>query len=114
MNSTLLEAERLVNGPRNKSYGSFSQQARDIADILRIMKRRRKDSGGRPFTDEELVGWVFIITKITREAQHHKRDNFVDLNGYAELTCRLTEEIERDRIQRVPRRKMSARLRSNR
>lgn len=104
MKSVLLEAEGLVNGPRNKSYGSWSQQTKDIAAILRILKRRRKDAGGPSFTDEELISLTMVITKLTREAQAHKRDNFVDLCGYAELLNRQTEEIIRARVQGKSRR----------
>jgi hypothetical protein len=80
--SILLEAEGIVNGSRASDYGpsaSFNKMASVYNTLF----------------DAQLQGVDFIrmllIVKLVRESFKHKRDNLVDLSGYAELLNRLEE-----------------------
>ncbi len=80
-----LEANRLVNGPRQGSYGhphgDFTRTGRMWGAIL-----------GVPDIDPAHVGLCMAAVKISREVNAPKRDNLVDLAGYAE-----TVSLVRDR-----------------
>ena len=83
----LQEAQRLVHGPRQQSYGhpfdDFTRTGRMWGAIL-----------GREDVPPELVALCLIAVKISREVNAPKRDNRVDIAGYAE-----TLDLVRDREQ---------------
>lgn len=72
----LLEAQGLVYGDRNAAYGhpadDFARTGRMWGAIL-----------GTPDVPPERVGLCMAAVKISREVNAHKRDNLVDLAGYA-------------------------------
>ena len=74
--SVLTEAEGLVHGDRNTTYGhpldDFSRTAQMWSALL-----------GTPVTPEQ-VGLCMIAVKLSRECHLPKRDNLVDIAGYAE------------------------------
>lgn len=76
--SILPEAESLVHGDRNKDYGppieDFTRTAKIWSAILGIEIR------------PEQVPLCMIAVKLSRECNRPKRDNMVDIAGYAE-TC---------------------------
>lgn len=73
--SVLMEAERLINGPRQKDYGhpaeDFQRTGRIWGAIL-----------GIPDVPPERVGLCLVGVKISREVNAPKRDNRVDGPGY--------------------------------
>jgi hypothetical protein len=75
--SILQEAQRLVHGPRQESYGhpfsDFSRTGRIWGAIL-----------GVPDIPPDKVALCLIGVKISREVNAPKRDNRVDTAGYAE------------------------------
>ena len=75
--SILQEAQRLVHGPRGDNYGhptdDFARTGRMWGAIL-----------GLPDIPPETVGLCMAAVKISREVNRPKRDNRVDLAGYAE------------------------------
>ena len=87
--SILIEAEGLVHGDRNADYGhpldDFKRTAKIWGAIL-----------GIEVTPEQ-VGLCMCGVKISRECNKSKRDNMVDLAGYAETVawCK-DEQYERD------------------
>lgn len=87
--SVLTEANNLVHGERNESYGhpldDFSRTAKIWSAILGI--------GVTP----EQVGLCMIGVKISRQCNAPKRDNMVDAAGYAETVDWVMEEKERRR-----------------
>lgn len=77
----LQEAERLITGDRNKSYGSPVQNFTNIADLLTIQFGHKLREGER-FTATD-VSAAMIHVKLARLIAQPKRDNFVDIAGYA-------------------------------
>lgn len=73
--SILVEAERLTNGPRRKTYGhpkfNFTTTGRIWAAIL-----------GLEEVTPIQVGLCMVGVKLAREKHVHTRDNLVDVAGY--------------------------------
>lgn len=77
----LREAEGLITGDRNKSYGSPTENFTNIADLWNIQfgHKLREDQS---FTATD-VAVAMIHVKQARLIAQPKRDNFVDIAGYA-------------------------------
>jgi len=95
MSSILTEAEEIVNGARATDYGSAKESFEKIANITNLLldKDDKDLLAGEASICAEIVCKVLIAVKLTRQSNKHKRDNLVDLCGYAELLNRL-EELE--------------------
>lgn len=85
--TTLQEAQRLVHGDRGEAYGhpldDMSRTAKMWAAIL-----------GVPVSAEQ-VALCMIAVKISRQCNKPKRDNVVDIAGYAECLQMVVDERER-------------------
>lgn len=81
--SILSEAEEIVNGIRQSDYGDANESFSRIATIASVMT-------GKELSPEDCCA-VMMAVKLVRESFAHKRDNLVDLCGYAELMNRLKE-----------------------
>lgn len=85
--SILEEAQKLVYGDRQASYGhpidDFTRTAVMWGAIL-----------GHPVTAEQ-VGLCMCAVKISRQINKPKRDNLVDLAGYAGTVAMVIEERQR-------------------
>lgn len=83
----LEEANSLVHGDRQAAYGhpidDFSRTAKMWSAIL-----------GAPVTPEQ-VGLCMCAVKISRQCNRPKRDNMVDLAGYAATVEMVLEEQHR-------------------
>ena len=85
--SILSEAERIVNGERQADYSDPVANFKRIAEIASAIM-------AKDITAEECC-IVMIAVKLARENYKHKRDNLVDLAGYAEILNRIKEnEVE--------------------
>jgi len=86
----LQEAQRLVHGPRQVSYGhpydDFSRTGRMWGAILGLPEAVPPD----------LVALCLVAVKVSREVNAPKRDNRVDMAGYAE-----TLELVRQRQEEL-------------
>ena len=87
MSETILEeAQRLVHGARGSDYGhpldDFTKTARLWEVILGVE------------VSPEQVALCMMGVKISRELNAPKRDNMVDLAGYAETLRMVIEERE--------------------
>lgn len=88
----LEEAQRLVHGDRGHNYGPPSRDFSRTALIWdALFRHRMKD--GEHFSPED-VGLAMVAVKMSREVNKHKRDNLVDLAGYAETVAMVWEERE--------------------
>lgn len=81
--TVLEEAQGIVYGDRERDYGhpfhDFSRTAKMWEAIL-----------GTEVTPEQ-VGLCMVAVKISRELNRHKRDNIVDIAGYAATIDRIAE-----------------------
>lgn len=81
--SILAEAGAIVNGSRNADYGDAAESFTRIAEICRTAFEIDLSPAD--------VCRVLMAVKLARESYRHKRDNLVDLCGYAELLNRIIE-----------------------
>lgn len=86
----LQEAEQLVTGARNQTYGPPTQTFSDIAAFWTI-RFRHKLQPGEQFTASD-VAWAMILLKAARAIASPKKDNWVDVAGY----CGCGYECEQD------------------
>ena len=91
----LLEANGLVNGDRNNSYGHPFYDYTKTAGFWSIVL---KDKLKEDLTPEDAI-MCMMLMKISREMNKHKKDNLTDLAGYAQClqkTILKRREIERN------------------
>ncbi len=81
--SVLEEAHDLVNGDRQKSYGEAAESFKRIAKLWTAYR-------GVEFTPKDVAS-MMILMKVSRSVTSNKRDNWVDIAGYAELGSKLEE-----------------------
>jgi hypothetical protein len=89
MQSILLEAESLVNGQRQADYSNPIHNWAETAKCASLLT-------GKDLSAEDCVN-VLISTKLMRETYKHKRDNLVDLAGYAEILNRVKDAADNTR-----------------
>lgn len=78
--SILQEAQRLVHGARQHDYGHPADDFERIAGMLNALFASRLRV---PFRAED-IPLIMVCVKLSREINSAKRDNLVDLAGYAE------------------------------
>ena len=82
--SILQEADEVINGDRAIDYGDMKTSFENIAKGWSVI-------AGVEITGHQ-VGLMMIWLKTCRENNNHKRDNLVDLAGYAacleNITCK--------------------------
>lgn len=85
--TVLEEANHLIYGPRNADYGhpieDFSRTGIMWSGVLRDWALTVTDPRNVPPVPPELVGLCQVEVKVSREVNKHKRDNLVDIGGYA-------------------------------
>jgi hypothetical protein len=88
--TTLLEeANALIHGDRAEAYGSALQNAKDWAQMFSAATGLEV----RP----EHYPVALICTKLVREKHKTKRDNWVDIAGFAGVWGKMDAEKELDR-----------------
>lgn len=75
--SILTEAETIINGERDVDYGDPTESFEKIAQIASLLTNKDLDA--------DTCCAVMMAVKLTRQSFKHKRDNLVDLCGYAEI-----------------------------
>ena len=90
--SVLQEAERLISGDRNASYGPVNQDFKRTADMWTALLQLKllPDAKLRP----QDVAWMMIALKLSRAQHTNKRDNAVDIAGYSGCAQRCIDEEE--------------------
>lgn len=86
MTETVLEeAARIVNGDRREAYGDVRESFMRICDLW---------SGylGYQLTVSD-IAHMMILMKVSRNAKNFKRDNLVDICGYARCAEMLLEGL---------------------
>jgi hypothetical protein len=85
--TVLEEAQRLVYGDRGLDYGHPLDECCRIASLWSIILKAK--------VKPEQVPLCMVAMKISREMNRRKRDNAVDIAGYAECLNRIHEERDR-------------------
>jgi len=91
--SILLEAERLTNQDRRSTYGHpLDDYTRTAALFNAAFAHKLKED----LSPEDLM-LVMILVKVSRQVNQPKRDNLVDLAGYANcIDLAQNERIRRE------------------
>jgi hypothetical protein len=73
--TVLEEAQAAVYGDRQADYGTVTENFGAIADLWSVILKQT--------VTPEQVGLCMVATKIARQMHRSKRDNLVDIAGYA-------------------------------
>ncbi len=87
--SILEEAARIRSGERNADYG-------DAVESFEIIARVANAITGLELTPAQCCK-VMLAVKLTRERYNHKRDNLVDMCGYADILNLIEEQPINDK-----------------
>ena len=89
--SILHEAEDLINGDRAEEYGDAQENFGRAANILESMLGTEDWIllGSKSHITADIMIKAMMAVKLARHAHKRKRDNLVDLCGYAELLSRV-------------------------
>lgn len=90
----LLEAQQLITGARQSSYGHALDNFQAEADILRALVKLRYGVD-IPFTADFIGLFMAVGVKGAREAVAHSKDNILDGAGYFGCIEQIFEEILR-------------------
>lgn len=82
--SILLEAHELVHGDRGQAYGPPAEDFETAAEIATAMLRRKGLLADGATLEAADIPLIMIAVKLSRECYRPKRDNRVDIAGYAE------------------------------
>lgn len=93
--SILEEAQRLVHGERGESYGPPTEDFTRCGRIWGALLDKWRHSD-QPDVPPELVALCMAGLKLNREVYHPKRDNRVDLAGYAECADWIVRDLSGD------------------
>jgi len=90
----LAEASRLITGDRNQTYGTPTQNFTDTANVWNTILRRKLKDGERIEPGE--VAAMMVGLKLVRMVAQPRRDNWVDIAGYA--GCGYEADVTSGRI----------------
>ncbi|MEU6267680.1 DUF6378 domain-containing protein [Saccharopolyspora shandongensis] len=85
--AVLAEASELIHGDRNASYGPPMQNFRRIADMWNVVLVNHLSE---PVTPRQVAD-MMICLKVARNVEAPKRDNYVDIAGYAACGQEIAE-----------------------
>jgi hypothetical protein len=89
----LEEAEETIYGDREKTYGHPARNLNTIAGLWTVYLVNKEIGGDDPtIITANDVCMMMILLKVSRQANFYKRDNLVDIAGYAALADRLENE----------------------
>jgi hypothetical protein len=89
VNTILDEAARLTEGDRQRDYDHPLPNHQRVARLWNAYLDCRKEPGGR--ISPEDVATMMILLKIARNVFTPKRDNLVDICGYARCLERMAD-----------------------
>ncbi|MGN1216731.1 MAG: DUF6378 domain-containing protein [Phocaeicola sp.] len=86
--SILDDAKTIIEGSRQSDYGDPVESFEKIAKTASMIT-------GKDLSPNECCA-VLMAVKIVRESYRHKRDNLVDLCGYAEIMNEIQESDKKE------------------
>lgn len=91
--TVLEEADRLVNGDRQAAYGHPYDDYTCVADMMNPYLKKKYGYNFEKFKGLDAADTIIQmqLVKISREANAPKRDNMVDLAGYAQCLFMVRE-----------------------
>jgi hypothetical protein len=92
------EADKLVNKDRQETYGHPYRNFRETADLWNVILGRKLQPG--VFLTPEDIGLCMIAVKLARQVNLPKRDNLVDIAGYAK-TLDMCDEYKREKLEEL-------------
>jgi hypothetical protein len=89
----LREAESLITGDRNATYGEPTENFQDIARVWNVYLAPKLREGARISAAD--TAWMMVALKMVRSKARPTRDNWVDAAGYAAcgLECDIAEGV---------------------
>jgi hypothetical protein len=84
--TVLDEAKEIIYGDREKTYGHPNKNLKKIAALWTAYL------DGKQVVTPQDVCMMMVLLKAARHANFYKRDNLVDISGYAALGSRVEEE----------------------
>lgn len=87
--SILMEAQSLTYGDRNASYGDPTPNFKATADLINAYLGNKYP--GFPALTAEDIPPIMIAVKLARMLHSPKRDNIVDIAGYADTWQRVLQ-----------------------
>lgn len=90
----LREAEKLITGDRNVTYGPPTENLTNIAELW-TTRLRHKLKDGETIKPSDVADFM-ILVKMARNVAQPKRDNWVDAAGYAACGWECFEEENAD------------------
>lgn len=81
--TVLEEANRIIYGDREKTYGNPSKNFEATAELWNGYLRAKTTEDRYAGINALDVAHMMILLKMARELHMHKRDNIVDMAGYA-------------------------------
>ena len=89
MESILVEAEHIVNGPgtAERKYGPPEKVFAVYADIFNSINPNGRHLGALD------ISYVMLAVKLGRELNSNKRDNLVDACGYLEIISKIRSTV---------------------
>jgi hypothetical protein len=88
----LRDAESLIVGDRNITYGHPMGTFTDIGAVWSVYLRHKLQPGVE--VDAADVGWLMLLLKAMRDRPVRKRDNAVDAAGYAGCLWECVEALD--------------------
>lgn len=82
--SILAEAEAIIAGARETDYGKAEDSFQVIAQLWNTYIEDNQKRGGGQLSGRD-VALMLILMKVARDGHKSKRDNLVDIAGYAAL-----------------------------
>lgn len=90
-NNVISEANEIIHGDREQTYGHPSKNLDKIAEQWSLYLFQKYGFSENFFLTPEDVCWMMADLKKVRQMNQHKRDNLVDAIGYIGLIERITE-----------------------
>jgi L-lactate permease len=88
--TVLQEAQEIIYGDREQTYGHPAKNLLQIANLWTAFLQSKGANEGIVISASD-VAMMMMLVKMARQQNNFKRDNIVDMCGYAALLARIEE-----------------------